>query len=74
MVEKDTWKPRENLGNAEDLVQEFKEEYSKIRRARKRNNKENRKEELLGRYTAKILYGWNNKRFDEEYWGQLERN
>jgi len=74
MVEKDTWKPRENLGNAEDLVQEFKKEYSKIRRARKRNNKENRKEELLGRYTAKILYGWNNKRFDEEYWGQLERN
>ena len=30
--------------------------------------------ELLGRYTAKILYRWNNKRFDQEYWGQLERN
>ena len=30
--------------------------------------------ELLGRYIAKILYRWNNKRFDQEYWGQLERN
>jgi len=68
MVEEDTWEPRENLGNAEDLVKEFEEEYSEIRRARKRrNNKENKKEELLGRYTAKILYGWDDKRFDEEY-------
>ena len=23
---------------------------------------------------AKILYGWNDRRFDQEYWGQLERN
>ena len=23
---------------------------------------------------AKMLYGWDNKRFDKEYWGQLERN
>ena len=30
--------------------------------------------ELLGRYTAKTLYGWDDKRFDQEYWGQLERN
>jgi len=21
-----------------------------------------------------MLYGWNNKRFNKEYWGQLERN
>jgi len=21
-----------------------------------------------------MLYGWDNKRFDEEYWGRLERN
>jgi len=56
MAEKDTWEPRENLGNAEDLVQEFKEEYSKIGRVRKRNNEENRKKELLSRYTVKMLY------------------
>jgi len=26
-VEEDTWKPRENLGNARDLVEKFGEEY-----------------------------------------------
>jgi len=75
MVEEDTWEPRENLGNAEDLVKEFEEEYGEIERAKKRRNREeNRKGELLGRYTAKMLYGWDDKRFNEEYWGRLERN
>jgi len=23
---------------------------------------------------AKILYRWDDRRFDQEYWGQLERN
>ena len=74
-VKEDTQEPRENLGNTEDLVKEFKEEYSEIRRVRKRrNNKEDRKGELPGRYTAKMLFGWDDKRFDEEYWRQLERN
>ena len=68
MAEKDTWEPRENLGNAEDLVQEFKEEYSKIGRVRKRNNEENRKKELLSRYTVKMLYRQDNKKFDKECW------
>ena len=30
--------------------------------------------ELPGRYTAKLLYGWNDKKFDEEYLRKLERN
>ena len=63
------------MGNAKDLVKEFEEEYGEIGRVRKRRNrKEDRREELLGRYMAKILYGWDDKRFDEEYWGWLERN
>jgi len=33
-----------------------------------------RRGELLGRYTAKLLYGWNDKKFDEEYLKKLERN
>jgi len=46
-VEENTWEPRENLGNAEDLVKEFKEKYSKIGRAKKRRNrKEDKKGEL----------------------------
>jgi len=52
----------------EDLVKEFEEVYGKIERVKKRRNREeNRKGELPGRYTAKMLYGWDNKRFDEEY-------
>jgi len=58
IAEEDTWKPRENLGNAEDLVKEFEEEYGEIGRVKKRrNNKEDRKGELPGRYMAKMLYG-----------------
>jgi len=30
--------------------------------------------ELPGRYTAKILYGWDNKKFKAEYLRKLERN
>jgi len=75
MAEEDTWEPRENLGNAEDLVKEFEEQYSKeIRCSKQKNIKENRKEELPGRYIAKLIYGWDNKRFDREYWGKLEKN
>ena len=74
-MEKDTWEPRENLGNAKELVKEFEKEYGKIRRIKKRrNNKEDRREELPGRYIAKILYRWDDRKFDKEYWEQLERN
>ena len=30
--------------------------------------------ELPGRYTAKLLYGWDDKKFGEEYLKKLERN
>jgi len=30
--------------------------------------------ELPGRYTAKLLYGWDNKKFKEEYLKKLEKN
>jgi len=56
-AEEDTWELRGNLGNVKDLVKEFEKEYSEIRRLRKkRNDKENKKRELLGRYIAKMLY------------------
>jgi len=68
-AEENTWEPRENLGNIEDLVKKFEKEYGEIGKAKKRrDDKEDKKGELLGRYTAKILYGWDDKRFDEEYW------
>jgi len=30
--------------------------------------------ELLGRYTAKLLYKWGNKKYDREYWKRMEEN
>ena len=33
-----------------------------------------KRRELSGRYTVKLLYRWDNKKFDEEYLKKLERN
>jgi len=33
-----------------------------------------RREELLGKFTAKMLYEWNDGKFEEEYLKKLERN
>ena len=30
--------------------------------------------ELPGKYTAKLLYGWDNKKFEEKYLKKLEKN
>ena len=71
-MEEDTWEPRKNLGNARDLVERFEEEYreeEESRQTRKEDCREFYRGELPGRYTAKILYGWDDKRFNQEYWG-----
>jgi len=33
-----------------------------------------RKGELPGRFIARKLFGWLDKRYDQEYWRRLERN
>ena len=33
-----------------------------------------RRGELLGKFTAKMLYRWNDGKFEEEYLRKLERN
>ncbi len=30
--------------------------------------------ELPGKYTAKLLYGWDDKKFEKEYLKKLEKN
>ena len=30
--------------------------------------------ELAGKYTAKVLYGWDDQKFKEEYLKKLEKN
>ena len=33
-----------------------------------------RKEELLGKYIAKILYRWDDRKFEHKYLRKLEKN
>jgi len=33
-----------------------------------------RRGELSGKFIAKMLYGWDNRKFEEEYLRKLERN
>ena len=69
MAEENTWEKEENLKNAKKLI----EEYEDIYKESTRRIREDRRRELLGRYTAKLLYGWDNRKF-EEYLKKLERN
>jgi len=77
MVKLDTWEGRENLGNAKEAIEEFEKEYRQdMENIRKQEREERifRREELPRRFTAKKLFGWTDKRYDQEYWGRLERN
>ena len=84
MAESDTWK-KENLENTRELVDEFEkrlgvevrrqegiEERQKVKLNLKAD--EFRKSELLEKYIAKLLFGWNDKKFKDEYLKKLERN
>jgi len=35
---------------------------------------EYRRSELLGKYTAKLLYSWDDRKFEEKYLRKLEKN
>jgi len=77
MVESNTWEERENLKNAQEAIQEFEREYQRdmedvVRQEQKERTF--RRGELLERFTARKLFGWSDKRYDQEYWGRLERN
>jgi len=63
-AESDTWEGRENLENAKEAIQEFKKEYRQDIKDVVRQEREERtfrRGELLGRFTAKKLYGWSDK-------------
>jgi len=62
-----------------ELVEEYKRKYKKERRKIKRQEKYKERKEywrgmFSGRFAAKKLYGWNDKRYDREYWNRMERN
>jgi len=72
-AEGDTWERRENLKNTEELIEEFEQEGIEVRRQEGEVD-EYRRMELLGKYTVKLLYGWDDRKFEEEYLNKLEKN
>jgi len=77
MAESDTWKGEENLENAKEAIEEYKREYRRDMEDIRRQEREEgmfRRGELLGQFTARKLFGWSDKRYNEEYWRRLERN
>jgi len=74
-VEEDTWEKEGNLGNTREVVEEYEKEYERTaRRIREEEDSAYNRSELLGRYTAKLLYGWDNGKFKKEYLEKLERS
>jgi len=77
MVESDTWEGRENLENAKEAIEEFEKEYRRDMEDVAQQEREEgtfQQGELPGRFTAKKLYGWSDKQYDQEYWGRMEKN
>jgi len=76
-AESDTWEGRENLKNAKEAIEEFKKEYRRDMEDVVRQEHEEttfKRGELPGKFMAKMLYGWSDKRYNQEYWGRMEKN
>ena len=74
----DSWERREDLENAKAVLEDFEERMeAEIRRQEKLDRAEKqdfRRGELPGKFTARMLYGWDDGKFEEEYLKKLERN
>jgi len=76
-AESNAWEGRENLKNAKKAIKEFKKEYQQdMEDIAWQEHEEGtfRRGELPGRFTVKKLFGWLNKRYNQEYWGRFKRN
>ena len=78
MAEHNIWERKEDLGNAREVLEEFKGRMNvEVRRQEKLDmtkEKDFRRKELPRKFMAKILYRWDNGKFKEEYLRKLERN
>ena len=77
MAKEDTWERKENLKNMEEALEEFKERISvEVRRQERIDMAEERdfrREKLPGKFTARMLYRWDNIKFKKEYLKKLEK-
>ena len=66
------------MKNAKEEVVNFEGRMNvEVRRQEKLDwaeEKDFRRAEFPGKYTAKLLYGWDNRKFEDEYLRKLEKN
>jgi len=78
MAENDIWEKEEDLRHTRELVDEFEERLGvEVRKQNVELNprtEEFRRMEFPGKYTVKLLYKWDDKKFEKEYLRKLERN
>ena len=75
-MEHDTWKRKEDLGNTKEVLEEFEKrmnaEVRKQERIDMAEERDFKRGELLGKFIAKMLYGWDDGKFEEEYLKKVE--
>jgi len=59
----------------QEALRDYERSYEEtVRRIKKEKNGTYSRNKLLGKYTAKLLYGWNNESFKKKYLKKLEEN
>ena len=78
MAEADTWEDWGNLKNAGKLVKEFEREYGEedeeVRRQEQIKEEKEFDRGLPGRYTAKLIHGWGNRKYKRERQKRWDKN
>ena len=75
-MESDIWEREEDLRHTKELVNDFEGRLGvEVRQQvgeRKAEREKYRRMELLGKYMVKLLYRWDDKKFEKEYLRKLE--
>jgi len=73
-----SWEKEEDLENTKKVVAEFERrmnaEVKQQERLDRVEERDFRRGELLGKYTVKMLYRWDDRKFEDKYLKKLERN
>ena len=77
-TEHNSWEREKDLENTKEVVAEFERRVNvEVRWQEKLDiveERDSRREELLRKYIAKMLYRWDDRKFEKEYLKKLKRN
>ena len=74
-AEHNSWKREEDLENVKKVVAEFEERVNvEVRGQKKLEERDFRRGKLPGKYTMKILYRQDDRKFEKEYLRKLKKN